>query len=267
MAMITSVSREQALGNISSYFHPILQVVIDEYILLGEHVLLAADSTRHEIGDQEGISLGKMIMQEDDISTHKDVVRGWVTLLVVTNQRWIRVSGGQYSHELRIETDTDFFGKLDRFFDKKRLKFNWLIPLDEFPLEWLRKRKKTIREYATERIRILPLSELNVVKREEFTILDKTTTPGSQLHLLSLYFGSGLYYSLKYNDGILLHQLLQLASINGGVIPVETGDKPKGDHGVENSVQKLQQLKLMLDQGLITAKEYQAKKSELLSRM
>ena len=165
--------------------------------------MFVGEGTRHAIVDQEGISIGKMITNEYDISTHKDVVENLSALLVVTNQRWIRValSSYYYAHYHRnyrsipIGGKTSFVDKL--FGGNKKLKFEWLFAPSE-PLD------TPVRELTTRNISILPLSEISVVSRAEFTINDQNSTTESQLHLLELFLGDNYYTFLSIKRSLFI---------------------------------------------------------------
>ena len=75
-------------------------------------------------------------------------------------------------------------------------------------------------------------------------------------------------YSLQYENGLKLQELLQVASINHGKLPL-INEKPhiEASEPKETIVQKLESLKQLLDKKLITEEEYREKKEELLARM
>lgn len=250
MTNIAPIKKEEAIKKVSLYFQPILQVIFDEYIMPAEQVFFVADATRHEIKDKEGTSLLKTLAGDYDTSTHKDVILNQASLLVITNSRWIRWSLNQFKGQaIQIQRIGGFLGGL---FDGFDLKFEWIIPpTDSFV------QKEQVAKYVTERISIVNLNEVQVSTREEFTIKNQHTTPESELHLLRLPVGKDVSYSLKYDDGIYLHKLLQTASINKGAIPSNTND----------NMQQLKQLKAMFDDNLISQQEYDNKKAEILSRM
>ncbi len=256
MSNITPLKQEEALAKILPYYQPILNVIYEEYIMSGEQVLFAADATRHEINDEEGTSLWKTLAGDYNTTTHKDIVVNQASLLVVTSSRWIRWSLGQFTmnYSIKMQKEGEF---MDRLFSGNHLKFEWVTPPVNFPHDWLSKQKKQVREFVTENISIVKLKEIEVSTREEFTLKNKHTTPESELHLLRFPVGEEVFYSFKYDDGVYLHKLIQAASINRGVIPIETND----------SMKQLKQLKEMLDNDLISQQEYDHKKAEILSRM
>lgn len=252
MSNIIPLTIDEARNRVSPYYHLVLQVIAEEYIMPNEKILFASDTTRHFIWDQQTPSLFKAITGSYDINNHKDVVGNSATLLIVTNQRWIRWSLGFYEVGYAVQIEKS-----------GNLIFEWHVPPEKFPHQWLAellvKQKKTAREYITSNVNVAHLSDLAVVRRSEFTFTNAYTTPETQTHILRLLFNTDIYYSLKYDDGVYLHKLLQLASLNEGKILFE--------EEVDDDFQKLKKLKLMFENGLITEIEYQEKKAQLLSNM
>ena len=259
---IKPISKETALHGLSPFYQPVFQVIVEDYILPNEYILFVEEGTRHRIVDDEGVSIGKMLMNEYDISTHKDVAENLSALLVVTNLRWIRVAlpshryarHDRYFRSIRIGKKPSFFEKhLDGI---KDLRFEWVFPPSQsFEIP--------VKKLTEQSISILPLSDMSVVNRTEFTIDDQESTTESQLHLLKLFLGD-VYYTFKYEKGVYLYQLIQLASVSSGTIPLTNLEN---ENQSEDIVQKLGQLKTMLENNLITEQEYQSKKEDLLSKM
>lgn len=263
MSTIKPIDPATASQHIYPFYRPLFQIVVDEYLIPQEQVVFAANSTRHTVVDQEGVSIGKMIVQDYDISTHKDVIHNQPTLLIVTNFRWIRVTLRDYiySHKVRIRNKTSTLGKL---FSGEKLKYYWLIPPDP------KNRGSSPKEYITEGIHVLPLSTVYPqlkARRTEYTLHDEKAFPGGTFHLMLVSLKSSSY-SLQYEDGLKLQELLQVASINQGKLPL-IDEKPdiEANKPEETIVKKLERLKQLLDKELITEEEYQEKKEDLLARM
>lgn len=248
------------------FYRPLFQVVLDEYLIPQEQIVFAANSTRHTVVDQEGVSIGKMIRQEYDISTHKDVICNEPTLLIVTNFRWVRVTLDSYdcSRKVRIRNQTGVLGKL---FSGEKQKYYWTIPPE---LERWSKIKSRPREYIADRIHAFSLSDIYPqlkARRTEYTLYDDKAFPEGAFHLIFVLLKS-FSYSLQYEDGLKIHELLQIASTNQGRLSLidENSHTEKAD-SEETIVQKLSYLKQMLDKELITTEEYQEKRKDLLARM
>ena len=268
MSTIKPIDLATTSQHIYPFYRPLFQVVIDEYLIPQEQIVFAANSTRHTVVDQEGISIGKMIVQDYDISTHKDVILNEPTLLIITNFRWVRVTldSYNYSHKVRIRDKTSTLGKL---FSGEKLKYYWLIPRED-PEGWFKKIKSSPQKYITQQIHAFPLSDIYPqlkARRTEYTLHDEKAFPGGPFHLMLVSLKS-MSYSLQYENGLKLQELLQVASINHGKLPL-INEKPhiEASEPKETIVQKLESLKQLLDKKLITEEEYREKKEELLARM
>ncbi len=88
MSVISPITVDEALEKISAFYRPIFNVIMDEYIMPGESIIFVADTTRHIIVDEEGVSIIKVLAGAYS-TTHKDVVENFATLVVVTNRRWL----------------------------------------------------------------------------------------------------------------------------------------------------------------------------------
>lgn len=259
-----------ASNSLYPLYRPLFQVVIDEYLMPQEQIVFATNCTRHTHVDRGGVSLGKAIMGDYDISTHKDVICNEATLLIISNFRWIRVSLSeyQYSREVRIRKETSTMGKL---FSESKLKYYWKSP-PENPQKWFKKMKASPREYITRNINVFLLSDIYPyleARRLEYKLHDQKAFPNGSFHLMIVALTSGSY-SMQYDEGLKLHELLQLASIHQGRIPLITVTEKqhiKENDSEETIVQKLSYLNQLLDQGLITTDEYQKKKEYLLDNL
>lgn len=204
-------------------------------------------------------------MQEYDISKKVEYVENSASLIVLTDKRWLRMSLGEfeYSRRIRISDNKSFLG---RWLAGEKRKFEWYFIPKELHVY---SKKLNAKQYIASQIKVVLLSEIQITGRYEFTLKDGSSTPPSQIHLLTLNLGQLVSYSFKQNDGSRIHQLLQLSSVNNGHIPLVSRDTVnlKNNLSSVDNLEKLKQLKLMLDNGLITEQEYQSKKQELLLRM
>lgn len=257
-----------ASNSLYPFYKQLFQAVIDEHLMSQEQIVFTANSTRHTIYDNQGISIGKMITQEYDITTHKDAIRNEPTLLILTNFRWLRVAleDYHYSHKVRIRNKTSTMGKL---FSGEKLKYYWLIP-PENSEKWFKNLKQSPREFVAKQIRAIPLSDIYPqikARRLEYTLHDQKAFPDSTFHLMRVLFSSSSY-SLQYDDGLRLQEILQIASINQGRLPLFEEKDDTGENNSEDTiVQKLSYLNQLLEQKLITEAEYQKKKEDLLANL
>ncbi len=244
MTNVNPLTIDEAKNRILPLYHLVLQIIAEEYIMPSEKILFAANTTRHEVFSYKPVfSLTR---------ERKEKVSNVPTLLIVTNQRWIKWSFMKPWDEIySIPMKKKEYGD--------NLIFEWCVPPAKFPHDYLTEQKLTVREYVTSLVVVNHLSKISIETRSEFVFTDPHTNPETQLHILRVLLNTGAYYSLKYDDGVYLHKLLQLASLNQGKILIQ--EEPSDDF------QKLEKLKLMFENGLITEIEYQEKKAQLLTNM
>lgn len=244
MSNANPLAIDEALNHILPSYHPILQIIAEEYITPNENLLFVADTTMHVIYSYKPvISLS---------GEYKKAISNTPNLLVVTNKRWI-------TWELFPPEEQLYSIPIDKEYSDNLI-FEWCVPTENFFHEYLAaNKKKTARDYVTSHVNIMRLSEISLKTQSEFTINNSHLAPKTQLHILRLLVYQNTYCSLKYDDGVHLHKLLQLASLNQGEILIEKE--------VDDDFQKLKKLKLMFENGLITEIEYQEKKAQLLSNM
>lgn len=265
MSIITPMTDEDVFLKISACFLPVYQVIRDEFIQPTERLVFVTECTRHEFKSREGISLGKMIMQEDTISKQVTYVENSMSLVVLTDKRWLRMSLDEfeYSRRIRITHHKSFVG---RWLAGEQYKFEWYFPPKEIRVY---RKDLSLDQYIANQVKAVLLTEVQVTGRSESTIENRTNTPLNQLHLLRIDLGTLVSYSFLQNDGVHIHKLIQLSSVNSGRVPlaIKSSSTPDKEGLLSDHVEKLRQLKQLLDEGLITESEYELKRQEVLSRM
>ena len=181
---------------------------------------------------------------------------------MVTNQRWIR-KWTYWSEPLGILFADK--NKRENIFKTFKGGYQWAEPrTDEPPPKRVYERKgKSLQEWAMGNLLLVPLREVTASgKSIRFTNRDDI-----QRKYLQIDFGNGLY-TLFFEDGERLFQLLQVAESNNGRIPLdgEATQKAKEDEG-KSVMQRLQQLEKLREAAMITEDEYQKKREEILSSL
>lgn len=162
-------------------------------------------------------------------------------------------------------------GFLDWIFERN-LTWKWMNPQkveDFLSVKKAGGREKWARR-VNERIQEMPLSLQRNINRRDYKIRNKDR----DYHLLviekmryGVQKGDCFDVAFLYEDGQEVYSLLQIALEHNGKIPHAVNEITTATEGSDDEIQKLSKLKIMLDSGLITSDEFQAKKEEILSRL
>lgn len=245
------IGKEEALEITPDFYKPTVQYIYGSALLPGEKVLFISKATRHDLYENRYWS--------EFSSSYKTEKRydNTASLVVLTNQRWIR-KWSRASHEQGLLFANK--DKKERIFGSLKSGFRWREPVHQPPDPKHPERKgKSLDEWAMSSLRFLSLSEIKPPgKRIRYT----NTKEGQRTYvMISL---NGADYSFPFEQGEKLFQVLQVAASHSGKIPLE-GDLENVPVASDDSLQaRLQKLKAFFEADLITSKEYEQKKAEIL---
>jgi hypothetical protein len=249
--MPVPMTEEQILKNIHSSYHPTFKRIQQTHIQPNEEIFAAADASHTS-------------KYQEDYGKRKISRVSFSCLIIVTSHRWIR-SGMSWRGMADSITYRKIGSRLGSWLsDEVYYEHKWVFPPKRLPTE-KQMGRKSFSERVGEYIREVQLSELEAVRnRNDYSVLYK----GQQIALVEVTFQS-TWVAFKAKDGELVYNLLQLAAQNNGCILSEGDLATRASDQLvqENSVQKLKQIKEMLKAGLITEADYEAKKTEIFSRM
>ena len=246
---------KEAKSKASEIFHRTVELIYEKHLLEGEIVLFVGECTYHKKESEERVTLS-------GISKYVDVIYNTASLLILTNKRWFRMPTDYYTKTgPRILQDKN---TVDRFFEtvENKLKYRWIYPSPSLPdKKYWKRTKETLDEFSEKGLRIVPLSNITVYDRGKFFIKEDKIIKD----IFRIKLNSDWWVSFPLKEGESVHQLLQMAATNKGIITTEPPtSKPAAD---TNLVERLAALKEMLDRDLITEQEYQTKKEEILKEL
>lgn len=181
------------------------------------------------------------------------------SLLVITNERWIRKWTNYYPKDPQMVL---FFNKnaKKRIWDSMENSYCWIEPNNEVPYEGHYERAgKTLQEWGASNIRFVSLMDIKVLdKRFCYTTIENLQTVFVQLNI------DNYFYTFNADDGEILFLMLQAASKNSGKITIEQKGIGNKQNTTEGIAERLKLVQDLFEENLITEAEYQEKKKQIL---
>lgn len=253
MGNIKKINLEQALDITPNYYKPSIQYLYESALLPNEQVVFIGKATKHKLRTETGWSSIK-----GDVKTTEHYTN-LASLIILTNLRWIRKETVWSNDQGLLFANKE---EKEGFFKSWKSGYRWSEPFTENPPDKKdnERKGKSLEEWAMSNIVFTHLDKIHAKnKRIRFT------NQNNQQMKYLLIEVSGGQYSLLFDKGEELFNLLQEAAANGGKLFL---DDDKRESKMDNDTtiqQKLQQLKEFFEADLITESEYNQKREELLS--
>lgn len=236
------LSKEDAINNLAPSYHYTFRRLFDTHIQPDEVIYLAANAS---------------VISERTHDDQKERV-SHACFVVITNCRWFSAgmswmnSGGVVyrkagEHPAAIPL-------LDKFFKHK-----WVFPPSELPRPgsllylWT---KQPLHERIGEFIYIQSLRDLPDVRSKDYFSI---THKGQEIKLIEIGYNE-TWWTFEEEDGNLAYELLRISAQSNGDIPNDRNL----DSSMSDPVKRMQQLKELLDLGLLSKEEHEAKRQEIM---
>lgn len=255
MGEITTIAFEDALQRVPNFYKPSLTYLYQSALFPGEEVLFVGVSTKHIVTSEQQWS--SFLSEWKEKLTYSNTS----SLIVLTNQRWIRKGTSWSTEKGLLFSNKD---EKEHWFKAFKTGFRWAEPRQDRPPNKTSsdRQGKSVEEWARSDIVFLPLKQIQASNAAvRFTNQDNV-----QQKYLMISINDD-YFSLPIEDGEQLFQLLQEATLNDGMIPLGGERAQVPNTPDDNVLQRLQQLNKLLESELITSEEYQKKREEILAML
>jgi len=256
MNKIKRINLENALARAPKIYSTSIKYLFQSALLPDENVIFVGKATQHTTRTERNWSSFWSEWKEKTFYTNTS------SLILLTNQRWIRKWTHLSSEQGLLFSDKN---KKEKFLGTLKDGYRWEEP-DEIETpsnQYLKHQGRSLEEWSMSDIVFTSLKDIQPTGR----LIRFTHRNDIQQKYLLIGINNVVHYSLLFEDGEKLFQLLQVATANDGKIPFDIEKEQAGINEDDDIIHRIRRLKRLFESGMISETEYQQKREEILSSL